>query len=106
MENFSVDGGLTLDDIKKLYATNEPEPVQDIDDYADGLRMQIDVRKAELRRIRSKRSTFFGRSVGLIRWAAKPKKNKPQVIPGPGLEFALFGIHLVLLAGHFMLSLG
>ena len=106
MENFKdEDGGLTLDDVKKLYAAEEPKPALSIDDYADALRMQIDVRRAELRRIRASRSTMTGRMIRLIRWAATPKRNKPASIPGIGLELALVGLHVVIGVGHLMLTL-
>ena len=99
------EGGLTFDDVKRLYAEPKPEPTATIDDYADYLRHGIDCSRAELRRIRAKRSTMIGRFVRLIRWASTPKTNKPHRIPGVGLEAALIGLHVMIGVGHIVLIL-
>lgn len=103
MENFKEEGVLTLADIKRLYGEEQPEQRFRIDDYADELQMQIDVHRAELRRIRARRSTMVGRLVRLVRWAAEPKGNKPRSIPGAGLELAIIGLHVMIGLGHVVL---
>ena len=103
MENFTDESGITREDIARLSTQEEPKSALTVDDYADALRMQIDVRRAELRRIRASRSTMTGRIIRLIRWAATPKRNKPASIPGIGLELGLIGFHVMIGVGHLIL---
>lgn len=104
MENLTDDGVLTRDVIANLFATDQLKHVASIDEYAAALRMQIEVRRAELKRIRSQRSTILGRFIRLIRWALKPWKMKFISVPELGLHSALVGIHVAIGIGHLLFN--
>ena len=104
MENLTDDGVLTRDVIANMFATDQLRHVTSIDEYADALRMQIDVRRAELRRIRSQRSTMSGRLTRLVRWALKPCKLKFGFLPEVGLHSVLIGTHVAIGIGHLLFS--
>jgi hypothetical protein len=105
METPEYFGDPGLEQYKTAFANRESKPTFDVDEYADFLLMEIGLRRAELRRIRARRSNLIGRLVRLGRWAGKPNKSKPRLIPGLGFEMILIGFHVTLITGHILLSL-
>lgn len=93
---------LTFSNVKQLHADKEPV-LFEVEDHADELRYEIACRKAALRRLRAKRSTFVGRMIRLIRWVSQPKsKHHPQMIPGVGLELTLLCVSIAVTVGHLV----
>lgn len=100
-------GSLTLDEIRRPISKERfEEQLMNYDEYAADLRNFIQVANSELQSISSRRSTFIGRLVRLIRWASEPtKKQQAHYIPGVGLELTLIGLFLMFGVGSTVLLL-